>query len=118
MTDHPSPNGPEASGEAVAVAVTADGLPAVHVLVHVREALATDGRVGELGLDLDDHPAETGLRHEGVVVVRGVVSTVERKAGIVPLVLEVLAAHGLHHAVRDETEVARATVPDGGAEAL
>lgn len=84
-----------------------------HIVIHIRDALATDGRVGELGLD---------VTHERVaeidtIVVRGAVSTVERKAAVATVAVEVLQANGLDCAVRDETDVPpHATPPETEAE--
>jgi hypothetical protein len=97
--------------------MTAEQLPTTHVLIHARDALTTDPRVGELGLDLEEEAASDGSGGP-VVAVRGWVSTDDRKSGVVPVVREVLQAHGLDFPVRDETEVPEAKVPDGGAEEL
>jgi hypothetical protein len=92
-------------------------LPMSHVLCHVRDALATDDRVGELGLDVsaEVHPQLVG---EEVVVVRGAVSTEDRKAGVLVVVHEVLVANGVDRAVRDETEVPSHVGPGEELEAL
>lgn len=84
--------------------------PHDHVVLHVRDVLAADGRVGELGLD----PVIEG----DVVVVRGAVSTDGRKAAVVTVVREVLDGHGCDFAVRDETTVACPQVPDREPEQL
>jgi hypothetical protein len=85
-------------------------LPMEHVLCHVRDALATDERVGELGLD---------VASEGeVVVIRGAVSTEDRKAGVLVVVHEVLVANAVDRAVRDETEVPSHVGPGEEVEAL
>jgi hypothetical protein len=85
-------------------------LPMEHVLCHVRDALATDERVGELGLD---------VASEGeVVVIRGAVSTEDRKAGVLVVVHEVLVANSVDRAVRDETEVPSHVGPGEEVEAL
>jgi hypothetical protein len=97
--------------------VTPERLPTTHVLIHAREALTADPRVGELGLDVEERAAEQPGGSDAVVV-RGSVSTGERKAGVVPVVQEVLQAHGLEHAVVDETVVPEATVPHGAPEEL
>jgi hypothetical protein len=91
-------------------------MPLLHVLAHVRDALATDERVGELGLDVCSEPDPAGGADE--VVVRGAVSTAGRKAGVVPVVTEVLRQHGVALPVRDETTVPPAGVPEEEAEAL
>jgi hypothetical protein len=83
--------------------VSEDLVPVVHALVHAREALATDGRVGELGLEIDEEL--TADEEATVVVVRGAVSTDARKAAVVAVVAEVLRANGVQREVRDETQV-------------
>jgi hypothetical protein len=95
-------------------------LPTTHVLAHVRDTLATDERVGELGLLVLCEPEGAGHGDVEVeaVVVRGTVSTEGRKAGVVDVVVKVLRAHGLHHPVRDETEVPCADGPGDEVEAL
>ena len=71
--------------------------PVEHVLLHVRDTLATDGRVGELGLDV--------ACEEDIVVVRGAVRNPARKDALVPLVREVLDQYECALGVRDETEI-------------
>jgi hypothetical protein len=83
-----------------------------HIVIHIRDALATDGRVGELGLDVS-HERVAGI---DTIVVRGAVSTDERKAAVATVVVEVLQANGLDCAVRDETDVPHATPPEIEAE--
>lgn len=85
-----------------------------HALVHVRDALATDGRVGELGLDVRMEPSARGAS----VTVRGAVSTDARRAAIVDLVAEVLRDHGVDLPVVDATEVPCADEPAGEPERL
>lgn len=97
--------------------MTAEHLPTTHVLIHARDALTTDARVGELGLDVEEEADRDGSGGS-VVVVRGAVSTDDRKSGVVAVVREVLQAHGLDFPVRDETQVPEAKVPDGRAEEL
>ena len=80
-----------------------DLVPVAHALVHARDALATDGRVGELGLEIDEEL--TADEEATVVVVRGAVSTDARKAAVVAVVAEVLRANGVQREVRDETQV-------------
>jgi hypothetical protein len=92
-------------------------LPMEHVLCHVRDALATDDRVGELGLDVTAEP-HPELADGEIVVVRGVVSTAERKAGVRVVVSEVLVARGSPRPVRDETEVPSHVGPGEEVEAL
>jgi hypothetical protein len=95
-------------------------LPTAHVLGHVRDALAADERVGELGLVVTCEPEGAGHGDVEVeaVVVRGAVSTARRKSGVVEVVVEVLEAHGLRLPVRDETEVPCADGPGDEVEAL
>lgn len=57
-----------------------DGAPAEYLVEHVREALADDPRVNELGL----HVAVRG----GTVFVSGVVSTAERHEAVTAVVSE------------------------------
>lgn len=97
--------------------MTPERLPTTHVLIHAREALTADPRVGELGLEVEERPAgQPGDPDD--VIVRGAVSTAERKAGVIPVVQEVLQNHGLEHRVVDETEVPEAKAPDGPPEEL
>lgn len=84
--------------------------PVEHVAVHVRDELATDGRVGELGLDVAIEGA--------AVVVRGAVSTQARRSAVDLIVGEVLAAHGLDLAIRNETAVPASAEPDRRPERL
>jgi len=87
-----------------------DSPPVEHILLHVRDALATDARVGELGLD---------VTHENDdVVVRGTISTVARHGALVALVGEVLEQYGCALGVRDETEIPAAGAPDREPEQL
>lgn len=87
-----------------------DRLPLEHILMHVRDALVTDGRVGELGLDVDA---------EGdTIVVRGAISNEARRVGVVPVVIEVLERYGYRLAVRDDTHVPGSEAPDREPEAL
>jgi hypothetical protein len=84
--------------------------PVDHVLLHVRDALATDGRVGELGLEV--------TREEDVIVVRGAVSNGARKDALTSLVREVLDHYECALSVRDETEIPAAGAPDREPEQL
>jgi len=84
--------------------------PVEHVMLHVRDVLATDGRVGELGLDV--------LCEDDVVVVRGAVSTPARKEALVALVREVLEQYECALGVRDETEIPAMGAPDREPEQL
>jgi hypothetical protein len=81
-----------------------------HVLMHVRDALATDSRVGELGLDVSHEHDE--------VVVRGAVSNPARKEALLPVAREVLEQYGCALVVRDETEIPAAGAPDRDPEQL
>lgn len=81
-----------------------------HVIVHVRDALATDARVGELGLDVAS--ADDGL------VVRGTITNATRRACIVAVAQEVLHAHGFDLAVHDDTAVASTDAPTSEPEQL
>ena len=87
-----------------------DPPPVDHVLLHVRDALATDGRVGELGLDV--------THEEDYIVVRGAISNAARKNALVPVTREVLEHYGCALDVRDETEIPAAGSPDGEPEQL
>jgi hypothetical protein len=84
--------------------------PVEHVLLHVRDALATDSRVGELGLDV--------TQDDDGVVVRGAISNAARKDALVPVAREVLEHYGCVLAVRDETEIPAAGAPDREPEQL
>lgn len=84
--------------------------PPEHVVMHVRDALASDGRVGELGLDVE--------LDGGVVVVRGAISTSQRQAAVLLVATEVLRQLGCDAGVRDQTHVPAAAAPTGEAEAL
>jgi hypothetical protein len=79
-------------------------------LMHVRDALATDSRVGELGLDVSHEDNE--------VVVRGAVSNAARKEALLPVAREVLEQYGCALVVRDETEIPAAGAPDRDPEQL
>ena len=81
-----------------------------HVLLHVHDELATDGRVGELGLDV--------THEEDVIVVRGAVSNVARKDALTALVREVLDHYQCALSVRDETEIPAVGAPDREPEQL
>ena len=74
-----------------------DPAPMEHVIVHVRDALATDGRVGELGLEV--------VCDGSTVVVRGSVTTPERQRWVVAVTQEVLRVHGFDVPVADATHV-------------
>ena len=85
-------------------------VPIEHVLIHIRDTLATDGRVGELGLDVSCEA--------DVVVVRGAVSATARQDAVADLVREVLVQYGCELAVRDETQIPAAEAPDREPEEL
>ena len=85
-----------------------------HLLMHISDALALDGRVGELGLEVRRAPGPCGER----IVVSGCVSTEERKRHVVLVAAEVLAEHGVDEEVVDETEVPAAQRPDGEGEVV
>lgn len=88
--------------------------PVEHLLTRISEALALDGRVGELGLEVHEHAGPTGRS----IVVSGSVSTADRKHGIEAVVTEVLVAHGDQATVVDRTVVALTGRPDGHGEVL
>lgn len=77
--------------------------PIDHVVVHVRDALATDARVGELGLDVE--------HCDGAIVVRGAITNAARRAGVVPVAREVLLDHGYDLDVHDETALTSTDAP-------
>jgi hypothetical protein len=87
-----------------------DPLPIDDILLHVRDTLATDGRVGELGLEVQCE--------DDVVVVRGAISTEARRVGVHPLVVEVLREYECVLPVRDDTHVPSAAAPDREPEQL
>ena len=76
--------------------------PVEHLLTRICDALALDGRVGELGLDVHEEAGAVGRR----IVVSGFVSTAERKHAIVAVVREVLDA------LRELSDVQRSLVDD------
>jgi hypothetical protein len=78
-------------------------VPIEHVLIHVRDTLACDGRVGELGLDVDI-VADT-------VVVSGPISTIARRDGVGDVVREVLRTYGSDLDVRNDTYVTETSAP-------
>jgi hypothetical protein len=86
--------------------------PVEHLLTRISDALALDGRVGELGLDVHEEAGPVGRR----IVVSGHVSTAERKHAIAAVVAEVLAAHSDDAEVIDRTIVTVAGRPDGDGE--
>ena len=80
-------------------------IPEAYVLQRVEEALADDGRVGELGLEVTVEGDD--------VVVRGAVSNPARKAEVAAVAREVLEALGADLSVRDETDVPPSVAPEG-----
>ena len=78
-------------------------LPIEHVLIHVRDTLASDGRVGELGLDVEID-ADT-------VVVSGPISTSARRDGVESVVLDVLQTYGCALGVRNDTYITETSAP-------
>lgn len=65
--------------------------PDAYTAAHVQEALARDGRVGELGVavDISDH----------MVTVQGIVPTEERRAAIEEVVGELLPDHEIRNRI-------------------
>ncbi|MGH2785227.1 MAG: BON domain-containing protein [Actinomycetota bacterium] len=65
--------------------------PDAYTAAHVQEALARDGRVGELGIavDISDH----------LVTVQGIVPTEERRAAIEQVVGELLPDHEIRNRI-------------------
>jgi hypothetical protein len=88
--------------------------PVEHLLTRISDALALDGRVGELGLDVHEEAGPLGRR----IVVSGHVSTAERKHAIAVVVGEVLAAHDDDAEVDDRTVVTVAGRPDAEGEVV
>jgi hypothetical protein len=82
---------------------TAEPMPDAYVLRRVHEALGTDTRVGDFGLIVELDGAE--------IVVRGCLGTPQRKAGVVPVVVEALAELSSPLLVRDETELTPTAPP-------
>jgi hypothetical protein len=85
-------------------------VPIEHVLFHVRDTLAADSRVGELGLDVEVVA--------GTVVVSGPISTRARREGVGEVVREVLRSYGSDLAVRNDTYVTETSAPDREPEQL
>lgn len=85
-------------------------LPIDDVLIRIRDALATDGRVGELGLDV--------TVEENVIVVRGAVSAEARRSSLCELVSEILREFEIDAGVRDQTHVPDASQPTRAPERL
>jgi hypothetical protein len=79
--------------------------PTAYVVVRIQEALATDPRVGELGIVVADEGSE--------VVLRGSVSTATRKAAVGAVAERVLRDLGDDRPVRDETTVPSTLAPEG-----
>lgn len=68
-----------------------DQQPDVYTSAHVQEALARDGRVGELGIAVEVS--------DGMVVVQGVVPTEERRAAIEEVIGELLPGHEIRNRI-------------------
>jgi hypothetical protein len=62
-----------------------------YTAAHVQEALARDGRVGELGIAVDIS--------DGMIVVQGVVPTEERRAAIEEVISEMLPEHEIRNRI-------------------
>lgn len=92
-------------------------LPIEHVLAHVRDTLATDDRVSELGLVVTLEPDQRDHRSEAVVV-RGAVSTRARQDAVLTVTQEVLRQYDINLPARDETQVTTAGTPDREPEQL
>ena len=75
--------------------------PNAYTAAHVQEALARDGRVGELGIAVDIS--------DGMIVVQGVVPTEERRAAIEEVIGEMLPDHEIRNRIVVEP------IRDGGA---
>ena len=71
-----------------------------YTAAHVQEALARDGRVGELGIAVDIA--------DGMVVVQGVVPTEERRDAIEEVIREMLPDHEIRNRIAVES------IRDGG----
>jgi hypothetical protein len=65
--------------------------PDAYTAAHVQEALARDGRVGELGIGVEIS--------DGLVTVQGIVPTEERRAAIEQVVGELLPEHEIRNRV-------------------
>ena len=65
--------------------------PDAYTGAHVQEALARDGRVGELGIGVEISGA--------MVTVQGIVPTAERRAAIEEVVRELLPDHEIRNRV-------------------
>lgn len=85
-------------------------VPIDDVLIRVRDALATDARVGELGLDV--------VVEQNVIVVSGAVSAEARRESLCELVAEILREFDIEAGVRDETHVPDASRPTRAPERL
>jgi hypothetical protein len=68
-----------------------DQQPDAYTAAHVQEALARDGRVGELGIGVEIS--------DGMVVVQGVVPTEERRRAIEEVLGELLPDHEVRNRI-------------------
>ena len=68
-----------------------DTQPDAYTAAHVQEALARDGRVGELGIAVEIS--------DGMVIVQGVVPTEERRTAIEEVVGELLPDHEIRNRI-------------------
>ena len=74
-----------------------DPLPTPYLLAHIQEALATDSRARELGVDV----TVAGTH----VVLNGTVATEAQRAAIAEVAAEVVAEHAPGHEVVNELSV-------------
>jgi osmotically-inducible protein OsmY len=74
-----------------------------YTAAHVHEALATDGRVGELGITVDVS--------DGMVTLQGIVPTEERRDAIEQVVVEMLPGYEVRNRINVE-EVRPAGEPE------
>ncbi|MGE0306995.1 MAG: hypothetical protein AB7Q27_14675 [Acidimicrobiia bacterium] len=70
-----------------------------HALLHVREALALDDRLAELGVRVIHAPTSD------IICIRGTVGAAEQQRDILAVVCDELRNHGVTKSVRDETTV-------------
>jgi osmotically-inducible protein OsmY len=71
--------------------MVSSGLPVEYLIQHVREALAADERVAELGIDLEVHDED--------VYVKGDVATPERRDAIEQVVRELVPDRKVHNQI-------------------
>jgi osmotically-inducible protein OsmY len=86
--------------------VTEGDTPAAYVIAHVREALATDARVAELGIEL--------TIAAGTLVLTGRVGSEELRAAAA----DVAAAHADGLEVRNDLDVVEGDAPPAAPEVL